>query len=113
MWPTTRAKCLPDQQQQQQQQQPQQQQQLPQICVRQRGNTDCASQSKTNLTYIECKLSRIIVHAAAMHKRQDIPYGIGFQHFFLGNRTDSSVGQSSRDHRHRFTVRLQRTALKH
>lgn len=63
------------------------------------------------LNYLECELTAVVVHSAAVHQAQDIPDAVGSQDLLLGDGTDATVGQCRRHRGHRLAVGLQRAAL--
>ena len=46
-------------------------------------------------SYAESKLSGVVVHPAAVHEREDVPYADWVQDHFPGGRTNASIGQGS------------------
>ena len=73
-----------------------------------------AKRKENNLlktTYLESKLSRVVVHSAAEHERENVSNTFAVENFVTGRRTEASVGQGGPHHRQRVCVHLHRAGL--
>ena len=64
-----------------------------------------------NAHYLESKLSRVVVHSAAEHERENVSNTFAVENFVTGRRTEASVGQGGPHHRQRVCVHLHRAGL--
>lgn len=60
---------------------------------------------------LERKLTGIVVHAAAVHQREDVAHDIGPENFLFGGWADAAVGERRRHDTHRVRARLHRADL--